>query len=194
MDLSKLPKLSSTPPPPENSVEGATASPAGDQRLPSTPAAGSSNIGPEFWFNAVVGLLLLFLGRRFAAYLLATVLGRPFHTGYVDDQGAEVSYADLVPHVMLTDGGIFLFGLVVLLEAGLKAFVGTGLRVPVAVAWSILVLAVVSTLFNLYVCYRFISEGSTPIMSGLAVAFGGFIIADIRRIAAASRAPRFSSP
>jgi hypothetical protein len=192
MDLSKLPKLSKTPLPPENSAEPATPSTAA--QLPAIPAASPASIGPEFWFNAIVGLLLLFLGRRFAAYLFASVLGRPFHTGYIDDQGAEVSYADLMPHMMLTEGGIFLFGLVVLLEAALKAFVGTGHRVPAVVVWAILILAVVSTLFNLYVCYKFISEGSTPIMSGLAVAFGGFIIADIRRIAAASRAPRFSSP
>ena len=177
MDISKLPKFSQTPPPP----------PAETPERPEPPPAPipppiASNIGPEVWFNTIVGLLLLYLGGRFAAYLLARTFGRAFHTGYFDDQGTEVRYPDLLGHLMLTEGGIFLFGLVVLLEAGLKAAAGLGYRIPAAITWTIFALAAFTTAFNIYVCSVFLREGSTPILSGLAVAFGGFIMADVWRI------------
>jgi hypothetical protein len=179
MDISKLPKLSNTPAPPPDSPEPSAPPP---RTTPPIPAVAAFNIGPEFWFNTIVGLLLLYLGRRFAAYLLARTFGRVFHTGIVDDQGTEVRYPDLLGHLMLTEGGIFLFGLVVLLEAGLKAAAGLGYRIPAAITWTIFALAAFTTAFNIYVCSVFLREGSTPLLSGLAVAFGGFIMADIWRI------------
>jgi len=191
MDLSRLPKLSKTPVPPPDSAQHPSPSTAADQMPLAMPAVSASYIGPEFWFNAIVALLLLFWGRAFGAYIFDRIVGRDFHTGYFtywnsdQDHGPEISYPDLLGHVMLTDGGVFLFGLVVLLEAAVKALVGKGLRVPILIVQVVLLLAIVSTVFNLYVCYKFISEGSTPIVSGLAVAFGGFIIADIWRISAA---------
>jgi hypothetical protein len=39
-----------------------------------------------------------------------------------------------------------------------------------------LVLSVAATALNLYVCVRLFGIGVTPILSGLAVAFGGWIV------------------
>jgi hypothetical protein len=200
MDISKLPKLSKTAVPAENPTEQPNLSPAPDQRPPTMPAGASGNIGPEIWFNAVVGLLLLFWGRQFGVYIFDRFMGREFHTGFFtywnsdQDHGPEISYPQLAGHAMLTDGGLFLFGAIVLLEAAVKALAGLGYRVPVGIAHAVLGLAIVSTVFNLFVCYKFISDGVTPIFSGLAAAFGGFIIADIRRMSMSSRPAKFSTP
>jgi hypothetical protein len=149
------------------------------------PVPAAPGMGPEIWFNTIVAVLAIFWGRTFAVYLLDLLFGRTFHTGVLwtegDRAGQEVSYPELGPYAMITDGGLFLFGVIVLLETWLRAMLGMGLRVPRAVCLAVLALAVAVTLFNLFVCIECMKAGILPLTSGLAAAFGGFIVADLRR-------------
>jgi hypothetical protein len=180
MDLSKLPKLSKT--------EAPAAAEETPVALP-TPRAvipDAQGIGGDVWFNTVIGLLLLYLGRTFFVYMMSRLTGKPFHTGIVwtDDQhnGAEVPYPELQGFQMLSDAGPFLFGVAVLIEAAVKAFFGLGWRIPKFLIQIALLLAIISTGFNLYVSAKLMSISTLPLISGLAVAFGGYIIIDLYRI------------
>lgn len=193
MDLSKLPKLSKTsesqPPP---------AADVGTSPQPQTPIppqytrAAPAPIGVDAWFNTIIGLLCLFLGRMFGAYLIARATGQPFHTGIewqtTDRAGQEVSYPDLDGHQMLVDAGIFLFGLAVLLEVVVKSMIGLRFRVPRIAPAMVLILAIATTAVNCVASFKLMSDGIVPLMSGLAAAFGGYIVFDAWRILADSRA------
>lgn len=182
MDLSKLPKLSNTPTPPPAAATEAQSAPAPiapEQRV--APAIADGGIGGVVWFNVVIAILLLFLGRDFARYGFARLRGQPYHTGVTwqvgDKAGTEVDYPDLQPYVMLTDAGLLFFGLAVLVEAALLAKFQLGRGVPRAVVMAAIALTAASTAFNLYVSARLMMDGTLPLFSGLAVAFGGYMIA-----------------
>lgn len=172
MDPSKLPKISNTPPPgPENPpVEGPQLT-----------------IGFDIWFNLMIGLLLIGLGFSFARFLAAQMTGQPFHTNVTWAQGPhagqEVAYFDLQGFTAWSDMGVFFFGLILLFEAAAKIIATLH---PGPLSRSLLGLAMALTLLttalNLYVCARLLSVGIIPLISGLAVAFGGWIIAEEWRV------------
>jgi hypothetical protein len=206
MDLSKLPKFSANNPgaspamnPQANSQGNPLRSPEGNPppaekppenpppvaqyRSPGIPAA--PGMGPEIWFNSIVAVLAIFWGRSFAVYLFDQLTGKTFHTGILwtegDRAGQEVAYPELGPYTMIGDGGLLLFGLIVLLETWLRAMLAMGWRIPRAICLAVLALAVGMTIFNLFVCIACMKSGQVPLTSGLAAAFGGFIVADLRR-------------
>jgi len=132
-------------------------------------------MAPELWFNTVVGLLLLYMGWRFALWALATVTGQPFHTAVTfTDTGLEVPYFQLQGYSAWTEAGMFLFGLTVLFEVAVMA-----MRPIKALVLVALFLCVISTAWNLVVCAMLMRAGMLPLMSGLAVAFGGWIVANL---------------
>ena len=187
MDVSKLPKLSDT--------KGATA----DERPSPAPAEQASGavphwepvprpagVGVDVWISTIVGLLCLSIGLPFAKFCVAKLTHQPFPTGYTwpDDDpkgraGQEVAYFDLESHTAWGDMGVFLFGLTLLFEAASKTAVV--LR-PGSVSRGLLVLAVGLTVvtvgLNLYACILLQSVQITPVMSGLAVALGGWVLYD----------------
>ncbi len=194
MDVSKLPKLSDTKgaaeaagvdPSPEAAREGtregtAAAEPAGRNR-PRPPG-----VGADVWISTVIGLLFVFMGMTFAKFVVAKLTHQPFDTNYTwpDDDpngraGQPVAYFDLQGYTAWTDMGAFLFGLTLLLEAASKAAItlrpGRASRAVLAFA---AVLTLVTVGLNLYVCGLMFHYGLTPILSGLAVAFGGWILFD----------------
>jgi hypothetical protein len=185
MDLSKLPKLSQTPSP-------AASEPVEKSPEPVLPLAAEVSIGPEIWFNTIMGLIAVFWGFSFPRYLFDEMIGRTFHTNVTwmsgPLTGQEVPYPQLEGHVMLTDAGVFIFGVVILLEALVRVLWARGMRLPASLAGFVWIAAIVSTIFNLVVCGIFLSEGGVPITSGVAAAFGGFIIADMRRAMLVHRA------
>ena len=196
MDLSKLPKLSKTgesqPSSPVDANAPAEAAPQAPNAIPvGYSRAAAPAIGADAWFNTIIGLLCLFLGRMFGAYLIARATGNPFHTGVEwqtgDKAGQEVAYPDLDGHQMLVDAGIFLFGMAVLLEVVVKALIGLRFRVSRAVVGIVLILAIATTVVNCVASYKLMSDGTAPLMSGLAAAFGGYIVFDAWRILADSR-------
>jgi hypothetical protein len=181
MDISKLPKFSESPPPPP-----ASPSPT-DETQPAMPMPArpyqQAGLGADVWVSVIIGLLMIYMGLNFGKFLVAKLSGQPYHTNVNWMEGAqagkEVSYFELQGFTAWTDMGVFLFGMVLLLEAAAKAAVAIR---PGYMSRFILFLAVVLTLatvlLNLFVCYRLMSVQITPIISGLAVAFGGWILVD----------------
>ncbi len=119
MDLSKLPKLSDSSqapqPPPQVPEQAAPEShPVGYGGYQRPPAS----IGADIWFNVIVAIILLFLGRSFFSWSVAKMTGQTFHTNVTWTEGAnagnEVAYFDLQGLTAWTDTGMFLFGLAVL--------------------------------------------------------------------------------
>jgi hypothetical protein len=143
-------------------------------------------VGADVWVSLIIGLLFIFMGLNFGKFLVAKLSGQPFHTGVnwtqgplADSPNPEVAYFDLQGFTAWSDMGVFLFGLVLLLEAAAKAAIAIR---PGNTSRFILFLAVLLTLatvlLNLFVCYRLMSIQVTPLISGLAVAFGGWILFD----------------
>jgi hypothetical protein len=200
MDLSKLPKLSNTqaqeesessPDEPPVPVAPTAAPPPVEYR---SRSAYGPELGADVWVNVIIGLLLIAMGFTFARFLAAKITGQPFHTGVNwtagPNAGQEVDYFDLEGYTAWTHMGMFLFGLVMLFEAAAKASVvlrpGSTSRVLLMTA---LALTVATTAINLFVCVKMLSIGLLPMLSGLAVAFGGWIIADEWRMLQTTATP-----
>ena len=195
MDLSKLPKLSDTQsqiPPAEKAPAGAetnaemsnfqTGVPNYQQPMSHRPPG----VGGEIWISLIVGLILAYMGGTFAKFAVAKITHQHYHSGYTWDSdgpkgnaGDEIAYFDLPGFTAWTDMGVFLFGLTLLFEAAAKTFLV--LR-PGAVSRLVLMLAVVLTfvavILNVIACVKLLGVGITPLISGLAGAFGGWILFD----------------
>lgn len=190
MDLSKLPRLSqSQTPPPQD---------AGDQMQPGQPPAGPLPVAAEMpasppavasggagdlasiWLSLIIGLLMMMLGWGFAQWAIPTLLGRPYDSGVLwttgVNTGKTVAYWDLIGHEALSESAIFIFGLACVLEA---AAIGVGRIRPGAtmVATGLaLTMTLVATIYNLVTCGVLLQDGVTPLLSLLAVAFGGYMV------------------
>jgi hypothetical protein len=205
MDLSKLPKLSDTkaaesaaaPPADPMPVATAPPAPAPVYREPAAPPR-PVGVGVDVWISTVIGLLFVFMGLQFARFAMAKVTHRPFHSDPVytwpDDDpraGQEVAYFDLQGYVAWTEMCAFLFGLTLLFEAASKAAIAIR---PGSVSRAVLVLAIVLTVatvvLNLYACALLMKSQITPLLSGIAVAFGGWVLFDeVNTLQATRRRP-----
>jgi hypothetical protein len=176
MDMSKLPKFSQTPPPPGELPPEERATTSGVRVEPSPPVAS----GGDIWFNVIVGIIFLLMGRSFGSYLLSTVTHQPYHTGMVWPDGdaragLEVAYPELEGNPMMNDSAMFVFGLAVLMDAGISVMLArqSGLARPLICLG--LALTVGATAYNLYVAAVLQKNGVLPLISLLAVAVGGYI-------------------
>src|SRR5215210_5274558 len=119
MDLSKLPKMSQTPPPPDSQPTPQGKPQPNDYR--DQIAHVEAGVGGMVWVSVILGAICIWLGRRFSSYLAAKVSGREFHTqtNWISGPktGQEVAYWELVGSQAWTDASIFLFGLALILEA-----------------------------------------------------------------------------
>jgi len=90
-----------------------------------------------------------------------------------------VSYFELQGYTAWTEMGEFLFGLTLLFEAASKAAVaikpGTASRWLLALS---IVLTLATVALNLWACGLLLHVGITPLLSGIAVAFGGWVLYD----------------
>jgi hypothetical protein len=205
MDLSKLPKLSQTPQQAsEGPLGNDTCSPApaagGMEHcracgLPlrvgarfcdgcgavvprggDAPEAGAA----EVWISAIFGIVFILIGKTFGAYLWSLITHQPFHTGVNwtsgEQAGSEVTYPQLQGFVIWTDSGMFIFGLALLLEALAMALTRTQLRLKRAVVSLALLIAAIATAYNLVVVFVLFSQGLLPLLSLLAVAYGGYLV------------------
>ena len=183
MDLSKLPRMSETgkhatpPDQPEPAVGAASARPAPvDYR---SYDAARPGVGAEVWLSLIIGLVLVMVGWRFARWALATMTGQPFHTNVNwmagPKAGQEVSYFELEGFTAWTETALFLFGLALVLEAAMLAVVYSRLGGKVALTASALLVTVLAAALNLIVAVKLLGIGIMPLMSALAVAFGGYM-------------------
>lgn len=169
MDLSKLPKLSNTPPPPPPSPP-----------LDYAPRV-SAGSGAEIWISSIVGIVLLLLGRSFAAWAFTTLTGGTYQTGlnWVTGPlaGQPVRYWELAGGIAWTDSGIFLLGLALILEAIVILAATSARRNPVALILFALVLTIAATVYNGVVAGILLTMDILPLLSILAFGFGGYIAA-----------------
>ena len=177
MDLSKLPKLSETPPPPAPPVESASNQEELSDHRRVDP---SEMIGAEVWLSAIIGLIFLLLGRRFAIYLFSVVSGKAFHTGVNWISGAkagqEVGYRELEGFVFFNESAMFAFGLALIFEAIVLAVLNLNIPGKRPLIFVALLIAGLATVYNLIVALMLFTTGALPLFSLLAVAFGGYIV------------------
>ena len=186
MDLSKLPRMSETnkhappPPPPdqgEPQLAAATPQPAPvDYR---SYDAARPSVGAEVWLSLIIGLILIMVGWRFARWAAAMMTGQPFHTNVNwmagPKAGQEVSYYELEGFTAWTETALFLFGVALVLEAAMLAVVYSRLGGKVALTAIALLVTVLATALNLVVAIKLLGNGIMPLMSVLAVGFGGYM-------------------
>jgi hypothetical protein len=186
MDISKLPRMSETgkqapPPVPADHVDSIEA-PVRRAR----PVEYRSvepvrvGVGAEVWLSLVIGLILMMVGWTFARWALATLTGQTFHTNVTwtagPKAGQEVAYFELQGFTAWTEAGLFLFGLAMVLEAAMLTVVFSRMGGKVALTSVALLVTFLATALNLVVAVRLLGVGITPLMSALAVAFGGYMV------------------
>jgi hypothetical protein len=157
-------------------VQGAAAAAAPYAPIPVAPDAG---VGAEVWVSAIVGLVLMLIGRSFASWVIAKATGQPFHTGVTwqtdERMGQEVGYWELTGYTALGDCSIFLFGLAMVMEALVLALVHTRIRAKAAIVWAGLLVTVVAILLNLLAAAKLFGVQIMPLWQLLAIGFGGYI-------------------
>jgi hypothetical protein len=186
MDVSKLPKLSDT--------KSQIPEPATETPVPQAPVSMNyasrpyqpAGVGADIWISLVVGILLCMLGGTFGKFCIAKLTHQPFHSNMFwpdnDPQGRggqEVDYFDVQGSQAWSDMGIFLFGVILLFEAASKTALVLRPGKPArAVLMLATLLTVLGVLLNLIACFKLYSGGTIPLISGLAVAFGGWILSE----------------
>jgi hypothetical protein len=179
MDLSKLPRLSETdkhaPAPPE------PVPPVAEQYKPAPLDYGSADLGVSgyVWLSIILGLIFMMMGGTFARFAFAKLTGQDFHTHAVwqtgPKAGQEVAYFELQGYSAYTDTAVFLFGLAMVLEAGMLVLARRNTPTTQAFVAAATGVTAVMTLFNLLVCILLFQSGVMPFISVLAVGFGGFM-------------------
>jgi hypothetical protein len=131
--------------------------------------------------SLIIGLLLVGISRHFPIYLLDRLTGHTYHTGifFVEDGNLttnEVPYSQLEGFVMLTDLAIFAFGMALLCDGLMRALCALLGRIARRLAMGLaLCLTLCATLFNAYAAIKLLHADIMPLISGLAVAFGGYM-------------------
>jgi hypothetical protein len=177
MDMSKLPKLSKTDPPPATAADDTTPS---AQVVDYARAADPSFSGGEIWFNLIVGVIFLLLGRGFGGYAWAKITHQPHHT-FVNwtsgpNSGQEVAYRDLEGNVFLNESALFLFGVAILLDCVTRIAIRRGSRFGRPLAYMGLGVTAGATAYNLYASLVFLKGNVLPFLSLMAAAFGGYVV------------------
>ena len=186
MDLSKLPRLSGDQKPadPQASAPLPAQTP-GDPVPPRETLAYGRNVdralrsGPEIWLSFAVGAILMFIGWEFAQWLFATLAGQVYDTGVNWTKGPmagqRAAYWQIVGHQALSDSAMFLFGFAMVMEAVATLIASLLPRFFRPVIMGALLITIAMTLYNLIAVIVLMRDGITPLISMLAVAFGGYI-------------------
>jgi xanthine/uracil permease len=133
------------------------------------------------WISAIVGVVMMLIGMNFARWAITTLFGGTYQTNMTwqvgERAGQMVTYWDLQGFTALQDCAIFLFGLAMVLEAIVLLVVHSRIRSKRPLLAFALTITLVATILNLVVAARLFGIGVLPLLSLLAVAFGGYIAA-----------------
>lgn len=188
MDFSQLPKMS-RPPTADTPADPSTAPIAEPPVAAHYPQpVGYASYSPaEFgfasvWISLIAGVIFLALGQTFARWLLARVSGHAFETGvnWTDGpkSGQPVAYFELMGGTAWSDMGLFLMGVVLLLDALVIGLLATRRSPPRAIVVPLLALTGLALLLNVGVAFYLFSTGILPIVTLIAVLVGGFVMFD----------------
>ena len=137
-----------------------------------------SEVG-SIWLSLIIGLVVMMMGWGSAKWATATLLGRTYDTGVTWQTGTRagqsVAYWDLMGHQALSESALFLFGLACVLEAAAMAASYARPRLRTATVSVALLITLLATIYNMVACAVLFKEGITPILSLLAVGFGGYM-------------------
>jgi hypothetical protein len=177
MDMSKLPRMSQTPPPPPD----ATPEPSADEgratrgvaaehpqrayRQEVDYAAEPAVSLAEAWISIAIGLILMFVSTagRFLEYLTSS----NFSWNFTDPTGAPLPYRQTV--FFWGDVAIFAFSLLLIVD-GLILFTRKPALVTIALAFTI-----ITVLMNFIYVVRMMNGYGFQLWSAIAVAFGVYI-------------------
>ena len=177
MDMSKLPRMSQTPPPPAEVTP--EISNAEGRSAPGIPAAQAQRAYrqevdygteptvslAEAWISIAIGLILMFVSTagRFLEYLTSS----NFSWNFIDPTGAPLPYRQTV--FFWGDVAIFAFSLLLIID-GLILFTRKPALVTIAFAFT-----VVTVLMNFFYVVRMMNGYGFQLWSAIAVAFGVYI-------------------
>jgi hypothetical protein len=170
MDLSKLPRMSETPAPPPP----AQSTPLPQAPMPQVYFDPAPSVAAEAWISIAIGLILLLVSPYTLQWLISLIssykppflpiTSTDFQTGAV----TEVPYPSSV--FFFSHLCVFAFALAMIIS-GLILFTRKTLLVGLAFAFTL-----IATLMNLiYVVKATMTGEALPIISALAVAFGGYL-------------------
>jgi hypothetical protein len=164
MDLSKLPKLSQTPPPPAPAEpDAATDSPRPVEFAPVQRASQTAS-GPEAFISIAIGLLLLWMASGLIRFLFNGDPG-----GITDERDLPMRYVDSV--FFQSDLVIAVFAVALIVEGLVIALIRRPALILAAIA-----LTVVAIVLNLaYVIKMQLAGYGLQILPTLAVIFGIYI-------------------
>ena len=133
----------------------------------------------SIWLSLIIGLVVMMMGWGFAKWATATLLGHPYETGATwqtgDRAGQSVAYWDLMGHQALSESALFLFGLACVLEAAAMAAGYARPRLRTTTVSVALLFTLLATVYNLVTCVVLFKADITPMLSLLAVGFGGYM-------------------
>lgn len=168
MDMSKLPKLSQTPPSAAN-VESTHPPGENPPRSIEYERRGPEPVSiAEIWISIFVGLILLVMYPTMMKYISSRLFGTTFDPILLTD-GSTVPYPKFYPWFW-SDLSITAFAFVLLFEGIALAMMRKRWLVMLAFG-----LTVVATLLNLGYVIATVTTYGPPTVSLLAVAFGGYI-------------------
>jgi hypothetical protein len=172
MDISKLPRLSKTEgqaPNPESSASSPPEIPVAQRAVPPYEPVAR---GAEAWISIGIGLIFVFAFPRFTQWGVHQV----FHTKpptflpITDSSGAEIPYPQSV--FFLSDLAVALFAYALVVD-GIALLLW---RKTAALTVAMLITAAAVAL-NAYYLIRSFADGSGfPIVSAIAVVFGGYML------------------
>jgi len=173
MDISKLPKLSQTPAPPQGqATNDAPTQATMDYRAPSTPVATIlSGWGPEAWISIGLGLILLLVYPHFVQWAAYAIFHthQPSFLPITDSNNQEVPYPKSI--FFLSDLCVSVFAFALMFE-GVVLLFARGAR-AVLLAFVVTCAAVALNLF--YVVDSFATDQGFALVSGVAVLVGGYM-------------------
>ena len=173
MDMSKLPRMSQTPPPPPEVEPPQPASPHG-VAMPNAYRPDAAYVEPapsfaEAWISIAIGLILLFIYPYFWQWLISLVSSyKPPFLPITDSTGAEVPYTRSV--FFFSNLCVFAFALVLILD-GLILFT----RRPGLLMFALGFTVITAAMNFLCVVNETMQGRGFPIASALAFAFGVYI-------------------
>lgn len=183
MDLSKLPKLSQSPPPAVQR-DPVNADPAQSRPMPAapaynTPSANAWDLGFELLMALILGVFFLTIGMRFGSWSIAKLSGRPFNTGVTWGPAGEaagkawdepVDYFDLQYGTAWNEMGYFVLGIALLLAAAVLALAMWRRRAGGGTFGICMTLALIGTAANLVALVMVMQAGITmPIITLVAL-------------------------
>jgi hypothetical protein len=163
MDISKLPKLSQSEAPPPEPV-----TPVANQQITCAPARPEGNSLAEAWVSIAIGVILLLCFPRLLQFVSSKILHTSFGYTFTDTNGSSITYGQTV--FFWSDVATTAFAVVLIVDGILMVRA----RRP-AVLLAVFALTALTTLANVvYIATTYQNYG-LPIVSALAVVFGGYI-------------------